>query len=234
MTTKHASVRGFLVDQIERHHGAHDRLPTERELSERLGVSRLTVRRAIQELEGDGLVYRIQGSGTYVAEPQIRKGTELTSFSADMRARSLTPGARLLTAETVIAGAEQSWRLSVSPGTELHYISRLRLASSQPMCLEDVWLVAAHAPDLLSQDLEGSLYDLLAQTYRIVVDRAEQETRATVLDAEQAALLGVPPYSAALQVERVTTDVRGRPIEYARSRYRGDRYSAMTTLTRQV
>ncbi|NIK54295.1 UTRA domain-containing protein [Kribbella shirazensis] len=78
--------------------------------------------------------------------------------------------------------------------------ARLRLANSQTMCLEDVWLVGAHAPDLLSEDLEGSLYDLLAQRYRIVVDRAEQETRPTVLDAEQAALLGVPPYSAALQV----------------------------------
>lgn len=74
-----------------------------------------------------------------------------------MRARGLTPGARLVSAQTVIANAEQGWRLAVSPGTPVHYISRIRLANAQPMCLEDVWIVAAVAPQLLESGLEGSL-----------------------------------------------------------------------------
>lgn len=230
--TKHATVRDYLLQRIEQRLKAHDRLPTERDLGEQLGVSRLTVRHALRELESQGLIYRIQGSGTFVAEPQIRKGTELTSFSEDMRARNLRPAARLLHASTVVAAAEQSWRLGVSPGTDLHYLSRIRLADDQPMCLEDVWLVASLAPGLLEHELQDSLYDTLERDYKIIIDRADQEVRATVLDPDQAGLLGVPPYAPALEVERVGYTRRGSAVEFARSRYRSDRYSIGSSLRR--
>lgn len=105
----------------------HERLPTERELSEELGVSRLTVRRAMEQLSSEGRVYRVQGAGTFVADQSIRKGDNLTSFTEDMLARGLSPSARLLLAEETMAGAHHSWRLGVSPGEPLLHIVRLRL-----------------------------------------------------------------------------------------------------------
>ncbi|WP_020575471.1 GntR family transcriptional regulator [Actinopolymorpha alba] len=229
---KHAAVRAHLLDLIRGSMEPHQKLPTERQLCDELGVSRLTVRRAVEQLVGEGEVYRIQGSGTYVAEPAIRKRELLTSFSDDMRSRGLTPGAKLIRAEQTVAGARESWRLGVSPGEPLLHLVRLRLASSVPMCIEEVWLLARLAPDLLESPLEDSLYETLFTSYRITLDRAEQEVRATVLDTEQAALLEVPALTPALQVERVTYDSRGRAVELARSLYRGDRYSLEQTLRR--
>nr|WP_272955962.1 GntR family transcriptional regulator [Actinopolymorpha rutila] len=150
-----------------------------------------------------------------------------------MRTRGLAPGAQLLRAEQTVAGAREGWRLGVSPGEPLVHLVRLRLANSVPMCLEDVWLVAGLVPDLLDSPVEGSLYETLLNRYRITLDRAEQEVRATVVDREQAALLEVPALTPALLVERVTYDVRGRAVELARSLYRGDRYSLEQTLRRQ-
>jgi GntR family transcriptional regulator len=231
---KHAVVRAHLLDLMRDDLKPGQRLPTERQLSDELGVSRLTVRRAIEQLVAGGEVYRIQGSGTYVAEPAIRKRESLTSFSEDMRSRGLTPAAKLIKAEEVPAGAQESWRLGVSPGEPLLNLVRLRLANSVPMCVEEVWLVAALAPDLLDLglDLDQSLYEALSARYRVHVDRAEQEVRATVLDAAQAKLLKVPALSAALLIDRVTFDRRGRAVEFARSLYRGDRYSLEQTLRR--
>ena len=229
---KHEIVREHLLGLMEERLGPHDRLPTERELSETLDVSRLTVRRALEQLTSEGRVYRIQGSGTFVAEPPIRKSDTLTSFSEDMRARGLTPSARLLVAEETIAGAVQSWKLGISPGEPLIHIVRLRLADDVPMCLEDVHVVRSHAPDLLDHPLDGSLYDTLASVYGVAIARAEQNVTATVLDEGDARHLAVPALTPALEVERVTYDEQGRCVELARSLYRGDRYSFQATLHR--
>ena len=100
------------------------------------------------------------------------------------------------------------------------------------MCLEEVWVVASLAPGLIRLDLNQSLYEALSAHYRVHVDRAEQEVRATVLEPTQAELLHVPALSPALLIERVTYDARGRAVEFARSLYRGDRYSLEQTLRR--
>jgi len=213
--------------------GPNEKLPTERDLCDQLGVSRVTVRRALDQLVSEGVVYRIQGSGTYVSEPAIRKGQGLTSFSEDMRARGFTPGARMLSARKVLAGAREGWKLGVSPGEPLFHIQRIRLANEVPMCVESVWLPARIAPHLLSRRLDESLYDILSIHYRITMEHADQEVRATVLDVETAAHLGVPPLSAALVVERVTFDRRGQATELASSIYRGDRYSLDSSLERE-
>jgi GntR family transcriptional regulator len=231
---KHETVRAYILDAMHERLAPNDKLPTERELADELGLSRQTVRRALEQLSAEGLVYRVQGAGTFVAERTIRKGTTLTSFSEDMRVRGLEPGARLLRSEEVLAGAELGWRLGISPAEPLLNVERLRLADQVPICLENVYVVKRYAPDLLSRDLERSLYDLLIEHYRIAIDRAEQWVTATVLDAADARLLEVPPLSAALRVERVVFDQHGRRVEFARSLYRGDRYSFEHTLERRA
>jgi len=211
----------------------HDRLPTERDLGATLGVSRPTVRQALANLESDGLVYRVQGAGTFVADRRISKSIELTSFSEDMRARGLTPGSRTVTHETVAAGPRVGPALDVAPDSLVLHLERVRTADDAPVCHEDVWLPGRLGPDLLDDALATSLYDALERR-GVHVDRAEQTVAATVLDARTAALLDAPRHSAALRVTRTTYDVRGRLVEHAVTTYRGDRYDYRLTIRRHA
>lgn len=230
--TKRELLHRHLGRLIDHELAPHDRLPTERDLAEEFGVSRMTVRQALELLEQDRRVYRVQGAGTFVAPPAITKSIELTSFSDDMRGRGLRPGSHLRVAETIPAGADIGFALGLSPSTPVVHIERVRTADGEPMCHEHTYLAEAAVPGLLGQPIEGSLYDLLRERYRITMVRAEQTIRATVLDQATADLLAVPPFSPALLVERTAFDQRDRPLERAVSTYRGDRYSYQIALVR--
>lgn len=227
---KYEILRAALAREL-RGMSVNEALPSERDLMSTYQVSRMTVRRALDELVDDGLIYRVQGSGTYVAPPEtITKSLRLTSFSEDIRARHMVPGSRLLSSETTRADAEVAQALSLVPGTEVVHLERLRTADGSPMCLENVWLPAELVPDLAG-GVGDSLYEVLVQR-GIQPHSADQHIRATVVDARDAALLGVPAYSPALLVTRVTFERSGRPIERAVSLYRADRYDFRLMVTR--
>ncbi|WP_282202967.1 GntR family transcriptional regulator [Kitasatospora fiedleri] len=229
---KHETLRRALLDLVE---GAapHHPLPSERDLMARYDVSRVTVRRAVERLSQEGRVYRVQGSGTFVADREtISKSLHLTSFSEDIRARRMTPAGRLLLMERVPADVVNARHLFVEPGTPLIHLERLRTADGEPMCLENVWLPEALLPGLLDQGEPASLYSLLERA-GAAPESAQQTVRATLVDAAQAALLNVPPQFPALYVERVTRDARGRAVERAVSLYRADRYDFTFTITRE-
>jgi GntR family transcriptional regulator len=202
-------------------------------LAEELAVSRLTVRRVLDGLEHERRVYRIQGAGTFVSESHIAKSLELTSFTEDMRSRGMVPASRLLAAEETTAGARLGQALSLSPAEKVLHIARVRTADGEPICLEHSYIPSRLAPGLLDLDLEGSLYQLLAGTFRLRLEHADQTITATVVEPTDAALLGVPAFSPAFNVERTGYDTRGRAIERAESLYRADRYSYHVTLYRR-
>lgn len=218
-------VRQHVLEFIEGGLAPHDRLPTERELAEALDVSRVTVRRVLAAMAAENLIYRIQGSGTFVRPHRITKAMELTSFSEDMRSRGLVPGSVAIYVSEQPADAQLAAILELTPGTPVVSIRRVRTADGERMCLERSQLPAHLVPGLTSRDLRGSLYDVLADRYGVTIDRAETRVQATVADPEDAAQLGIPPYSAAFRVSRTAVDHRGRPVEHAVSLYRGDRYS---------
>jgi GntR family transcriptional regulator len=214
---KHEHVRRYLLDALSRELGAEDRLPSERELAERLGVSRPTVRRALEQMAAEGRVHRVHGSGTFVSRAPAH-GPE--------------PSARVLGAREAIAGASRSWRLGVSPAEPVWHVERLGLADDVPMCVESIWIVKALTPGLLDHLLEARLPDVLAERYGIELVRAEQSITASVVEAPAAELLEVPSLSAALCVERVSWDEQGRRVALAQSVYRGDRSVFEVTLRR--
>lgn len=222
--TKPERLRQHLVNVIDRGLEPHSKLPTERELATEFEVSRLTVRRALDHLENSGLVYRVQGAGTFVAAPRITKSVELTSFSEDMRARGLVPGSSMLVSETVPAGSRLGPKLSVSPATDVYHIRRVRTADGEPMCLEDAFLNSQFVPDSIKDTGDRSLYSVLEQGYGLRIERAEQSIRATVLEPGAASILNAPAFSPAFFVARISYDARDRAIEYAESIYRGDMY----------
>ncbi|MFC6357070.1 GntR family transcriptional regulator [Luethyella okanaganae] len=222
--TKSERLRKHLMDVIDQGLEPHSKLPAERDLATEFDVSRLTVRRALDRLANDGLVYRVQGAGTFVAAPRITKSVELTSFSEDMRARGLMPGSTTLISETVPAGAKLGALLRVSPSAELFHIRRARTADGEPMALEDSYLNPLLFPGLIDNVGGESLYKIMEDDYGLRLEWAQQSIRASVLEPEQARILHAPPFSPAFFVERTSYDARDVAIEYAESIYRADRY----------
>ncbi|MFC9917504.1 GntR family transcriptional regulator [Agromyces binzhouensis] len=202
-----------------------DRLPPERNLIDDFGVARETLRRAIDELVVEGRLTRRHGVGTFVTRPKITQQFRVQSFTEDMRARGMTSSSRVVSGRVVLAGARIGNLLQISPGDKTLAIRRLRLADGEPMALETLHVPAALVPDLHVDDLsDRSLYETLATDYGIVIASGRQTIEATVTDADESRLLGVPQLSPALAVERVTWTADETRVEAVHSVYRGDRY----------
>lgn len=229
---KYETLRRTLAELIETRLTPHDPLPSERELMQRYGVSRMTVREAVERLVREGRVYRVQGSGTFVSDAgKITKSLTLSSFSEDIRARRMVPGGRLLLLERQPADVNVARDLFVEPGTTVVHLCRLRTADGEPMCLENVWIPGDLVPGLADLDEVDSLYGRLERA-GAAPEQADQTISATVVTPAEAELLGVPNNFPALKVSRVTHDARGRAVERAISVYRADRYDFRVTITR--
>jgi GntR family transcriptional regulator len=209
-------------------------LPSERILSESLGVSRPTLRAALDDLARDGLVTREHGRGTFTSSRKIHQELEPTA-RGDFQvppAEGTPWQSRLISFDLEAAGARLGQRLEISPGDQLVSVVRLRLVDGLPMCIERIRIPAAFVPGITGRDFEiGSLYGLLRSRYQVAAKDAVQTTEPTVTDAQEAALLGVPLHSPALLFERTTRNADHAVIEYTRSIYRGDRYRITTRLT---
>src|ERR671937_176444 len=165
--TKQSETRDRVLDLIEQL-GVGDAIPSERQLSVDLGVSRLTVRAALDDLVREGYLVRRHGSGTYVSEPKIAQELTMTSFSEDMRRRGMRPGSRTLDLRVTPAGASLGRSLNVSPSEPIVVARRLRLADGATMAIETLHVPEALVPGLTARDLENqSFYELLASRYGI-------------------------------------------------------------------
>jgi GntR family transcriptional regulator len=228
--TKQREIRDQVLELIENLE-VGDAIPSERLLGADLGVSRLTVRAALDELVREGRLTRRRGAGTFVAEPKVAKGMTITSFSDDMRGRGLTPGSRTLEFRTVAAGARLGRILHVSPSEPVLSVKRLRLADGEPMAIELLHVPEVLFPGLSARDLEeSSFYDLQRIRYAIEIVGGTQTVEPTVTNDEESAVLGVPLHSPALLFERVTQAASGEVVEFTSSIYRGDRYRIVSEL----
>jgi GntR family transcriptional regulator len=206
-------------------------LPAERELAAEFGVARMTLRKALDQLVADSMLFRRQGSGTFVARPKVAQRLTATSFSADMRARGLRPGARTLSAAMRPAGMAVAACLQIQPTASILRIRRLRLADGIPMALEELHVPGDVAPGLTGEDLvDHSFYALLSQRYGLTVAGGTQTIEPTLISAEDAVLLDVTPGTPAFLFERTARASTGRVVEFVRSVYRGDRYRIVVDL----
>ena len=205
-----------------------DALPSERQLASELGISRITVRKAIDGLADEGLLVRRQGSGNFVGARIEKNFAKLTSFSEDMRARGRVPSSQWLKKSDGQVTPEEAMRLALSPGAKVYRLHRLRFADDEPMALEYCTVSASALPSL--DDVDLSLYDALERAGNRPV-RALQRLRALLLDEEKARLLEAKPGDAGLLVERVGYLRDGRAIELSHSYYRGDTYDFVAELS---
>jgi GntR family transcriptional regulator len=223
-------VRERLLDLIDEL-SVGEAMPPERHLSVELGVARMTLRRAMDDLVAEGYLSRQQGRGTFIAEPKISQPLTMTSFSEDMRRRGMEPNSRTLSMTVTTAGARIGRRLETSPGERILKVSRLRLADDQPMAIETLHVPASLVPGLTGEDLEGaSFYELLESRYGIALHAGIQTIEPSVASEEESDVLGVPVLSPVFLFERVARDQDGRVVEFVVSVYRGDRYKLTAEL----
>ncbi len=205
-------------------------LPPERELAEITDLSRVTVRKAIQELVREGLIEQRQGSGSFIREPVTRMEQslkQLTSFTEDMTRRGMETTSRWLERGVFMATPEEVAALDLAAGDQVSRIYRLREADGRPLALER----AALPLDLLPNPTEvsTSLYDLLAKSGNRPT-RAVQKISAINLEPREAELLDVAEGDAGLRIERTSFLDSGRVAELTRSIYRGDAYDFVAEL----
>ncbi|MFV0429196.1 MAG: GntR family transcriptional regulator [Arachnia sp.] len=211
---------GEIIDNSE----PGDRLPTERALSQRYGVSAMTVRRALQFLSDGGRIHAVQGRGTFVAQPTVTKTMTNQSFSQTMRAQGRVPSARLLSAAIEAAESSERSALGLAEGQYVLRVNRLRLGDGTPLAIERASFVAAQFPELLGSDLTGSLYETLRDKYATVVTRASFRVRARTPDSEEAELLQISQRTPCLEAHALGRNDSGVMVESTRSLYRGDLY----------
>jgi GntR family transcriptional regulator len=203
-------------------------LPAERDLAAGFGVSRITVRKALDTLVAEGLLIRRQGAGTFVAGRVEKQFAKLSSFSEDMAARGRTVRSDWLTRSEGQVSPDEALTLGLSPGSRIFRLNRIRFADDLPMALEYSTIsgFGLDGPESVADSLYAALE---AKGNRPV--RALQRLRAILFNAEQAALLGVALGAPGLLIERRGFLEDGRPIEATRSFYRGDAYDFVAELT---
>ena len=211
-----------------------DLIPSERELSETYGISRMTARQAITDLVNEGIFYREQGRGTFVARNKITQQLmRLSGFTEDISARGQRPSTRVLAARMQPADDVTAERLRITAGTPIVALERLRLADDEPLAIERSHLFFRNCEQLLSEDLEHhSLYHLLETRFGMPLMEADQELEAGLANNVDGTILQLAVGSAVLFTRRTTYTDRNQPIEYAQAVYRGNKYIFYTHMKR--
>lgn len=213
-----------------------DQLPTEDSLISRFEVSRITVRRAIQNLVGRGLVEIRRGKGTFVAAPKITQElTELSGFVEDMHALGRKPTARVISKEIVTANTTVAAHLALTKGEHVVRICRVRLADGIPLSFDETYLPVEIGKKVMTNNLRTEpIFSLLERKYDIPLVEAEYKLEAVAAGPEVAAALRVKQGNPIFQIERTSYSRGNRPVDYEKLYYRGDLIRFVTRLARKA
>ena len=203
-------------------------LPSERELTTITGASRVTIRKAIDTLIAEGLLYRKQGSGTYVSARIQSPSSFLSSFTDDAHKRGDEPGVLWIVKSFSSPTADEAKQLAIPVTAEVARLGRVRLSNGEPLAIENAVVPKQFIPDIAM--LGDSLYEALSELgYRPV--RGQQKIRASLATPTEASLLQIDEGSEVLRIERKTYSAHGTVVEFTRSAYRGDRYEFVSELS---
>jgi|KBSMisStandDraft_5_1062788.scaffolds.fasta_scaffold104398_3 GntR family transcriptional regulator len=221
------------IEELIRHNPSSTELAlSDAQLSERFGVSRITVRRAVDELVDAGVLYRIQGVGTFVRPKKFREKLTLNSFLDAWTQKAGKFDVRVAAFEKIQADKDVAERLNVKPGTELVYVQRLRFQKKALVAVDDRYIRADCCRRLIRQDvITSSLVDFLRNREKIPLARGEMDIEARAADRREARIFGVKLASPVL-VRRVTFVTKdNKPVLTGVSTYRADRVSYRLTVS---
>ncbi|MCS7261270.1 MAG: GntR family transcriptional regulator [Anaerolineae bacterium] len=225
----------LLRHEISRHQHAPGvyRLPSENELAERHGISRATVRHALDVLARDGWIYREKGKGSFAAVRRVeQEATQLVSTTEDMQRRGWSLTTRVIALQQLPAPSHVAYALEIDPGAPVYELCRLRIVNHEPLSVQTTYLPQALCPALEENDLSLSLFRLLETRYGLRLWTARSVLRARLVTAYEAHLLQVSEQTPVLYMERITYAATGIPVEYLEAVWRGDRYDMRVTLHR--
>ncbi len=206
---------------------AGEALPSERKLIEITGTSRVTIRKAIDQLIDEGLLFRRQGAGTYIAEQIEQSGEELTGFTTDAKHRGESPTSLWLVRTVATPTEDEARHLSISLGDRVARLGRVRVSDGEPLAIEHAVVPIALLPN--PDSVQESLYSILKKNGNHPVS-GTQKLCAALATPTEAGLLSISENSEILRIERNTFLADGTPVEYTRSAYRGDKYAFVTEL----
>lgn len=220
-----------LVEELENKiHGSllsNDKLPSERELTQIYGVSRITVRLALQELENKGLVYRKHGKGTYVSEI-TDSAVDLSatySFTEQMKKMGKEPQTKILSFRLVEASESVAQQMQINVGQQVFEMERLRLANHVPMMIERTYVPYSLFEGLTEEMLsKRSLYDIFYEEFDQVIRLADEEFYASIAFDNEADLLDIDSGDPVLHLLRKTYSSKNIVIEYTFSIARADQF----------
>jgi len=228
-TLKYVRVRDYLRTLATQELDAGDPLPSERELCDRFGVSRMTVRQAVDALVVDGVLERVHGRGMFVARPKVDLQVRLTSFSEEMRRRGMAPSVEHLRAEVVPADTRIAAALEIDPADPVVHLHQLRFADGEPMSVQHCWLAEVLVPNIVDPPPD-SLYAELDRR-GLLPAWGEDTVEAGEADAEEAELLGIGKGRAVLRIVRRAFS-RDLAVEFSEAVYRADRYTLWVPVAR--
>ena len=230
----YVQIEEYLKDQIsDGVYPVESLIPSERELSEQFGVSRMTVRHSLTNLVKEGLLYRQKGRGTFVAAEKMEQPLNgLTSFTEDMKARGLVPGTKLVEFSQIHPDSQIADKLKLLTSDMIYKVVRIRYADNTPMAIERSYLPIQLLPSLKEEALQGSLYAYIEQQQQLVIGQATQRMEASLAKKEDAEYLQITLPAAVVQIERVSILDDGRPFEVVQSTYRSDRYKFISEIGR--
>ena len=211
-----------------------DQIPSERMMAARMGISRMTARKALEQLAGRGMLETRVGHGTFVGAPTIQQElTALSGFTEEMQRQGRETSSIVVEAEQVAASEDAARALGLKRRDEVYRLSRLRLADGTPVAFECAEIDAARTPHLFQNAdfATQSLYHNLQRHYGIVPATADQTLEAALADASTALRLEIRPGAPVLRQTRLTRDTENRPFEFVRSTYRGDAFQMKVRLT---
>lgn len=228
MLPMYQQMKNYLVGKIESmEYQEGDRLPSERELSEKFQISRMTARNAILELVKEGYAYRDGARGTFVASKKVKRNLlSIAGFSEHMKALGIQDRrSEVVEFVTIEADARLASRMGVSLGTECHRIVRLRLGNGQPMAVEESYIPKNMAPTLAEHDFSReSLWEVLEKNFGHRPARTKASLEIVHFDQREIDLMGLGSRAVGFRVVNTNLDKNGEPVEFSVAYYREDMF----------
>lgn len=202
-----------------------DRIPAERQLAKKFGVSRMTLRQAIKTLEDEGILERCLGSGTYVASQKVQeKMSGVMSFTEITRANGQDPSSKLLSYQVSQPSSSEKERLQMEKGEQVLRMERIRYADDVPICSEVVTIPFHLVKDFSKDDISAHLYRTLEKKGGYEIGQVTEYISAAVASENDARLLNCKKGEALITRRQVTELADGTPFEYTRASYVAERF----------